>query len=94
MTNRKISESEIKCAQRVDGHQYQRKHREFNCSAALKTFWETGNWEHLTQEEAMATMSLLETSFQHWKRSGYVSDEDLDGHYEAFHSLYDLLKDT
>jgi hypothetical protein len=94
MIERAMHPKEIQCAHRMDGHQYQRQHRNFNFSNALSTFRDTGNWEHLDLAEAMATMSLLEKALQHWRRSPNVTGQDLDDHYRAFHSLYDLLKDT
>jgi hypothetical protein len=94
MIERVMHPYEIKCAHRTDGHQYQRQHRDFNFSGALNRFSTTGNWEHLDLAEAMATMSLLEKALQHWRRSAHVAEQDLDEHYRAFHSLYDLLKDV
>jgi hypothetical protein len=94
MIDRVMHLHEIKCAHRMDGHQYQRQHRTFNFSAALATFRATGNWEHLDLAEAGATMSLLEKALQLWRKSANVAEQDLDEHYRAFHSLYDLLKDV
>jgi hypothetical protein len=94
MIDRAMHPHEIECDRRIDGHQYQRQHRKFNFSAALATFRATGNWEHLDLPEAMATMSLLEKALQLWRRSASVAEQDLDEHYRAFHSLYELLKDV
>jgi hypothetical protein len=92
MTDQRMYPHEIQCAQRMDGHQYQRKHPTYNFTEALTVYRETGQWEHLSIPEAMATMSMLCKALQTWERSPYPSPENLAAHYQAFHSLYELLK--
>ena len=92
MTDRKLYPHEIRCAQRLNGHEYQRLHREFNFSDALKIFGQSGNWDHLSTPEAMATFSLLEKALQLWTHSKSTAPEHLDQHFDAFHSLYARLK--
>ncbi len=93
MTDRKLYPQEVQCARRLDGHQYQRLHREFNFTNAIATFKQSGNWDHLSTSEAMATLSLLEKALQLWLRSKAMEPEYLDQHFDAFHSLYALIKD-
>jgi hypothetical protein len=94
MTNRKLHPDEVHCARRLNGHEYQRLHREFNFSDAIKTFRQSGDWNHLSTLEAMATLSLLEKALQHWIASKSTAPEFLDPHYDAFYSLYARLKDV
>jgi hypothetical protein len=92
MTDRKLYAHEIHCARQIDGHAYQRLHREFNFTNALETFGQSGNWDHLSAPEAMATLSLLEKALQLWTHSKSMAPEYLDRHFDAFHSLYKLIK--
>jgi hypothetical protein len=94
MTDRKLHPDEVHCARRLNGHEYQRLHREFNFTDALNTFKQSGGWEHLSTLEAMATLSLLEKALQLWMSSKSTAPEFLDPHYDAFHSLYARLKDV
>jgi hypothetical protein len=92
MSDRKLHPNEVRCAQRLNGHEYQRLHREFNFTDVLKTFRQSGNWNHLSTIEAMATLSLLEKALQLWTHSKSIAPEHLDQHFDAFHSLYAHLK--
>ncbi len=94
MVDRTLYPHELQCAQRFDGHAYQRQHREYCFTAALETYREYGTWAHLSPQEAMATMSLLAKALQLWSCSQYTDQTQLDEQYAAFHSLYDLLKDV
>jgi hypothetical protein len=94
MTDQKLHPDEVHCAQRLNGHEYQRLHREFNFTDAIKTFKQSGGWDHLSTLEAMATLSLLEKALQLWMSSKSMAPELLDPHYDAFHSLYRRLKDV
>ncbi|MGF1604383.1 MAG: hypothetical protein ACFCU8_20690 [Thermosynechococcaceae cyanobacterium] len=92
MTIRELYPSEIKCALRFDGHQYLKRHPEYQLSHALEVFGQSHNWYHLSKAEAMATLFLLLKAIETWRRSPRISAEHLDPYYDAFHSLYDLLK--
>jgi hypothetical protein len=92
MTEQVMHPYEIECARRLDGHKYQKKHPQFRLVAALERYWETGNWQHLSLIEAMATMSLLQQALEAWQNYSYPP-EVLHQHYQTFHSLYELLKD-
>jgi hypothetical protein len=94
MTDRKLYPHEVQCARQLDGHEYQRLHREFNFTDTLKTFRQSGNWDHLSTPEARATLSLLEKALQLWTHSKSMAPEYLDQHFDAFHSLYALIKDV
>jgi hypothetical protein len=93
MADRKLDHNAVQCARRFDGHVYQRLHREYSFIAAFNTFKKTHHWNHLSIVEAMATMALLEQALQAWAQSKNVEPEALKDHYEAFHSLYLMLKD-
>lgn len=94
MTLRQLEPKAVQCARRLDGHDYQRLHREYNFSSAFNIFKSSENWEHLSILEAMATMSLIEKALQLWTSSSKKNLEQFDRHFEAFHNLYELLKDV
>jgi hypothetical protein len=93
MTQRVMHPHEIQCAKRFNGQKYKKKYSAFNFTVALEKYWETQNWNHLSMVEAMATMFLLHQALEAWQRSKSASDH-FDRHYQAFHSLYELLKDV
>jgi hypothetical protein len=93
MADRKLYPNEVQYARRLDGHEYQRLHREFNFTNAIAIFRESSNWDHLSILEARATLSLLEKALQLWMHSKSTAPEHLDQHFDTFHSLYARLKD-
>jgi hypothetical protein len=93
MTARKLEPKAVQCARQIDGHDYQRSHKEYSFTDAFNTFKTSGNWKHLSIPESMATMSLLEKALQLWTSSNSTPAEHFKQHLDAFYSLYELLKD-
>lgn len=93
MTTRRPSSVQIKCALRFDGYRYQQQHPDYQMADALQAYWETGGWQHLSTAEAMATLFLLLKALEAWQGASYRTATHLETYYDAFHSLFDLLKD-
>lgn len=87
-TRIKLTPEQIEVALRFDGYRYLEKHPEFDPREAYEMWLDTGDWDHLTTNEQLASFFHLQRFLGKW---GGEQLSEGSGYRLAFQELYEMV---